>query len=123
MRITEFKLRNIIRRVIQESMDYQESLKGKMREIIFELYNDLQTCEEYKCLEILNMSISRMSDVWNQAGGNEVGYFVDACEIGQEMNRIQMMLYNNPAMSKRLLMRELDHVEGVIDACDFPELG
>ena len=126
MKITEYGLRRIIRNVIRENMSYHlediKSLKDKIRNIMFKLEQDLKNCESHKRLRTLNMAISRMSDEWNESGGKYVGYFVDECEIGQDLNRIQIMLYKNPVMSNELLMRELDHAKGVIDSCEFLEL-
>ena len=124
MKITEKKLRKIIRQVILENVQNKPigELKDFISDIMTQLKMDLETCEPHLCLTTVNMSISRMSDEWNQYGGNQVGFFVKDCEFGREMDRIQSMLVKDRMMPLDLLMREIDHAEGVLDSCNFPEL-
>ena len=124
MRITESKLRRVIRQVIRESMDYRGSLKSVMLEILNDLRDDVVACDTdpRQCLQVINMAISRMSDKWNQAGGDRVGYFVDACDIGRELDEIQHMVHDNPSLTSVDILGELDRVFDVVSNCDFPEL-
>jgi len=124
MKITERRLRRVIRQVIRESMDYRGSLKSAMLEILSNLRNDVLACESNprQCLQVINMSISRMSDEWNQAGGNQVGYFVDDCDVGREMDKIQMMVYRDSSLMPSDIVSELDRVFDVVENCNFLEL-
>ena len=123
MRITERRLRRVIRSVIKESLDID--LNNKMLNILNDLRDNVHACESgnLRCLGMINMAVSRMSDEWNHSGGDETGGpFVKNCDIGIAMNRIQHQVHNDPTMMIDDILSELDLVGDVIENCDFYEL-
>lgn len=119
MRITESRLRRIIRSIIVESVTH-ESLKKNMLEYLKELRNDLKDCESGRdCAVKINKATGKMSDAWNSAGGSDVGFFVDECSVGQKMLEMQKSALKSRTMDFK---ESLDAVKSEIMSCDFNEL-
>jgi hypothetical protein len=120
VRITESRLRRVIRSVIAESFGH-ESLKDEMLKIIEDLRMTLEDCQSPRdCAVEINLATGRMADAWNMAGErNTGGPFVQECSVGVLMNKMQTSALEGTMMD---LQSFLSEVESEINKCDFSEL-
>lgn len=123
MRITESRLRRLIRNVIAESVEHA-NLKKDMLSIIEELRSALSHCRSPRdCAVKINHATGRMSDVWNMEGGrNSGGSFVQKCPVGVMMNKMQIDALEGRITDFQSFQRALDQVKDEIKSCTFNEL-